>query len=80
MVETALNRDSEDQVPGFFSIQETKEYLVGTTGAKVTADSSISVIVQYCNKLPKDKYGDHVSILLFSSTYIYTCKTALPFS
>uniref|UniRef100_A0ACD5XC55 Uncharacterized protein n=1 Tax=Avena sativa TaxID=4498 RepID=A0ACD5XC55_AVESA len=57
MVETALNRDSEDLLPDFLSTQERNEYLVGTTGAKVTADSSIGVIVQYCNKLPKDKYN-----------------------
>jgi endoribonuclease Dicer len=63
MVETALNRDSEDLLPGFFAVQETNEYIVGTTGAKVTAASSIAVVVEYCNKLPKNKYGDHISIL-----------------
>ncbi|CAM0884261.1 unnamed protein product [Alopecurus aequalis] len=57
MLETALNRDSEDPLPSFFSVQETNEYLVGTTGAKITADSSIGVINQYCDKLPKDKYN-----------------------
>jgi endoribonuclease Dicer len=60
MVETALSRDSEDLLPGFFPVEEKNEYLVGTTGAKVTAGSSISVIVQYCDKLPGDKYGDHI--------------------
>ena len=70
MLETALNRDSEEILPSFFSVQETNEYLVGTTGAKVTADSSIGVIIQYCDKLPKDKYGDRVSVLfLFVYTY-----------
>lgn len=56
MVETALNRDSEDLLPGFFPVEEKNEYHVGTTGAKVTAGSSISVIAQYCDKLPGDKY------------------------
>jgi endoribonuclease Dicer len=62
MDETALNRDSEDLLPGFFPDEEKNEYLVGTTGTKVTANSSVDVIVQYCNKLPKNKYGDHLSI------------------
>jgi endoribonuclease Dicer len=72
MVGTALNREPDDLLPAFFAVQETNEYLVGTTGAKATADSSIGVIIQYCNKLPKDKYGDHVSVLfLFVYTYLY---------
>lgn len=56
MVEIASNRESEDLLPGFFPIEEINEYHIGTTGAKVTADSSINVIYQYCDKLPKDKY------------------------
>ena len=68
MDETALNRDSDDLLPGFFPVEEKNEYIVGTTGAKVTADSSIDVITQYCNKLPKDKYGDQISNFL--STHI----------
>jgi endoribonuclease Dicer len=79
MVETALNRDSEDLLPGFFAVQETNEYIVGTTGAKVTAESSIGVIVHCCNKLSKDKYGDHISVFFFSSTHIYTCCCTICF-
>lgn len=60
MVEIASNRESEDLLPGFFPIEEINEYHIGTTGAKVTADSSINVIYQYCDKLPKDKYDDHI--------------------
>ncbi|KAM0868260.1 hypothetical protein ACQ4PT_041438 [Festuca glaucescens] len=56
MDETALNRESEDLLPGFFPVKDTNEYIVGTTGAKVTAASSIAVVVEYCNKLPKNKY------------------------
>lgn len=66
MVRTALNRDSEDLLPAFFPIGEINEYRVGTTGAKVTADSSVNVIVQYCDKLPKDKYDDHIFNLVSS--------------
>jgi endoribonuclease Dicer len=63
MDETALNRESKDLLPCFFPVNDTNEYIVGTTGAKVTAASSIAVVVEYCNKLPKNKYGDHISIL-----------------
>jgi hypothetical protein len=77
MVETALNRDSEDLLPGFFAVQETNEYIVGTTGAKVTAESSIGVIVHCCNKLSKDKYGDHISVFFFSSSIFI--PAAVPF-
>ncbi|XP_047049658.1 endoribonuclease Dicer homolog 3a-like [Lolium rigidum] len=56
MDETALNRESEDLLPRFFPVNDTNEYIVGTTGAKVTAASSIAIVVEYCNKIPKNKY------------------------
>ncbi|KAL6613967.1 hypothetical protein ACP70R_036237 [Stipagrostis hirtigluma subsp. patula] len=56
MVQIASNREPEDPHPSFFPNEEINEYVVGTTGAKITADSSISVLYQYCEKLPKDKY------------------------
>ncbi|XP_044974254.1 endoribonuclease Dicer homolog 3a-like [Hordeum vulgare subsp. vulgare] len=57
MYETALNRYSEDLLPGFFPIEEKNEYLVGTTGTKVTADSSIGVINKYCTTKRKELHG-----------------------
>ncbi|KAK1669062.1 hypothetical protein QYE76_057221 [Lolium multiflorum] len=81
MVETALNRDSEDLLPGFFAVQETNEYIVGTTGAKVTAESSIGVIVHCCNKLPKDKYiTTNPSFESMDHGDGFVCKLTLPFS
>jgi hypothetical protein len=47
----------------FFSAEEINEYHISTTGAKITTDSSINVLYQYCVKLSKDKYGDYILIL-----------------
>ncbi|KAM0863296.1 hypothetical protein ACQ4PT_044679 [Festuca glaucescens] len=57
MDETALNRESEDLLPGFFPVKDTNEYIVGTTGAKVTAASSIVVVVEYCTTKRKELHG-----------------------
>lgn len=65
MTEIASNREPEDSPPTFFPTEEINEYCISTTGAKVTTDSSISVLNQYCDKLPKDKYGGYISILFF---------------
>lgn len=35
--------------------EEIDVYCVKTTGATVTAESSINLIYKYCEKLPKDK-------------------------
>ncbi|VAH67440.1 unnamed protein product [Triticum turgidum subsp. durum] len=81
MVETALNRDSEDLLPGFFPVEEKNEYLVGTTGAKVTAGSSVSVIVQYCDKLPGDKYDTTKPLFEFTNHGDgFVCTLTLPSS
>ncbi|XP_006645199.1 endoribonuclease Dicer homolog 3a isoform X3 [Oryza brachyantha] len=55
MVEIDSSRESEYLLPGFVHNEEINEYSVGTTGAKVTADSSISIVYRYCQELPKDK-------------------------
>ncbi|XBI21034.1 hypothetical protein VPH35_062214 [Triticum aestivum] len=81
MIETALNRDSEDLLPGFFPVEEKNEYLVGTTGAKVTAGSSISVIVQYCDKLLGDKYDTTKPLFEFTNHGDgFVCTLMLPSS
>ncbi|KAJ1286734.1 hypothetical protein BS78_03G374900 [Paspalum vaginatum] len=56
MAEIASNREPEDSHPSFYPTEEIIEYHISTTGAKITTDSSISVLYQYCDKLPKDKY------------------------
>jgi hypothetical protein len=65
MAEIASNREPEDSHPNFFPTEELNEYHISTTGAKITTDSSIGVLNQYCDKLPKDKYGDYISFLSF---------------
>ena len=76
MAEIASNREPEDSHPSFFPTEEINEYHISTTGAKITTDSSISVLYQYCDKLPKDKYGDYISILLFYMA-IHSKKSAI---
>lgn len=70
MAAIASNREPEDSHSDFFPTEEMNEYHISTTGAKITTDSSISVLYQYCDKLPKDKYGDY--ILVFFFYYYYT--------
>lgn len=65
MAEIASNRDPEDSHPNFFPTEEINEYHISTTGAKITTDSSISVLNQYCDKLPKYKYVDYITFLYF---------------
>nr|XP_018675049.1 PREDICTED: endoribonuclease Dicer homolog 3a-like isoform X2 [Musa acuminata subsp. malaccensis] len=55
-VDIALNRD-QDSLVSIVSINEDLgAYYVDSTGASVTADSSVSLINTYCQNLPRDKY------------------------
>lgn len=56
MMDTALNRDPDTFISRMFSDEEIDEYIVESSGATITADSSISLIYRYCEKLPRDKY------------------------
>ncbi|KAJ8750873.1 hypothetical protein K2173_016054 [Erythroxylum novogranatense] len=56
MTEMAVNRDPNLWTPKVCSNEETKSYVVDLTGASITADSSVSLIYQYCEKLPGDRY------------------------
>jgi endoribonuclease Dicer len=69
MVKIASSRESGNLSPGFVPNEEINEYHVGTTGAKVTADSSISIVYRYCEKLPQDKYVDLIFSCLFLHDY-----------
>lgn len=55
MMDIAINRDVVSLVQKL-SNNETETFHVKLTGATVTADSSVSLIYRYCDKLPKDKY------------------------
>ncbi|XP_039850430.1 endoribonuclease Dicer homolog 3a-like isoform X2 [Panicum virgatum] len=81
MAEIASNREPEDSHPSFFPTEEINEYHISTTGAKITTDSSISVLYQYCDKLPKDKY--YTPRPTFQFTHYgdgYECTVTLPSS
>lgn len=56
MIDITIKRDPDAGNLKMWTFQETDGYLVDATGASVTADSSISLIQQYCQKLPSDKY------------------------
>lgn len=56
MTDTALNRDLDACISRVCYVDETNAYLVESTGASITADSSVSLIHRYCAKLPGDKY------------------------
>lgn len=55
MTQTAMNRDTDDCLVNICITNEKLEYVVESTGASVTADSSVSHIQRYCEKLPGDK-------------------------
>lgn len=55
-MDRAKNGDPNTCVTKPSNFKETETYYVESTGASVTADSSISLIHQYCAKLPRDKY------------------------
>lgn len=56
MTDTTLHRDPDAysfKLPGD---EETYDYYIDSTGARVTVDSSVSLIYKYCERLPRDKY------------------------
>ncbi|KAM7276585.1 hypothetical protein ACFE04_018451 [Oxalis oulophora] len=60
MIETAIDRNPDDKyyLPKAPIIEEPHIYSVKATGASITAGSSISLLNEYCQKLPADKYAD----------------------
>uniref|UniRef100_A0A0E0JSJ4 Uncharacterized protein n=1 Tax=Oryza punctata TaxID=4537 RepID=A0A0E0JSJ4_ORYPU len=79
MVKIASSRESENLLPGFVPNEEINEYHVGTTGAKVTADSSISIVYRYCEKLPQDKcYSPKPTFEFTHHDGGYVCTLTLP--
>ncbi|XP_059641179.1 endoribonuclease Dicer homolog 3 [Cornus florida] len=79
MTDTAINRDPDAYILKSCNIEKTDSYYVDATGASVTADSSVSVIRQYCQKLPGDKYfNKKPSFQFLLSGELYQCKLTLP--
>ena len=56
MITTALNRDPDAWNSKVTFNEKIESYHVESTGATLTADSSISLIYKYCGKLPRDEY------------------------
>lgn len=54
MTASTLNRDLDSCVSKICRIEEPNTYSVGSTGASVTADSSVNLVYKFCKKLPKD--------------------------
>ncbi|PNY04416.1 endoribonuclease dicer 3a-like protein, partial [Trifolium pratense] len=63
-----------------FTVRKTEAYHVDSTGASVNLDSSVTLINQYCEKLPRDKYSSGKPN--FESVPVegggYECKLTLP--
>lgn len=57
MIDTATNRDPNTCVLKKCTSEVNSAYFVDATGASITADSSVSLIHRYCERLPSDKYG-----------------------
>ncbi|CAN0863618.1 Endoribonuclease Dicer homolog 3a [Linum grandiflorum] len=79
MMDTASNRDPEFWSAKACSQTELKAYVVEKTGALVTADSSISLLNKYCEKLPGD--GNHTPRPTFEYELVgkaYQCNIKLP--
>lgn len=58
MADTTVSRDPDSCVLKACTLGTMNAYVVDITGASVTADSSVSLIHRYCEKLPSDKYGN----------------------
>lgn len=56
VTDTAVSRDPNAWTLKAYTCGKTDTYVVPATGASVTADSSVSLIYRYCEKLPGDKY------------------------
>ncbi|KAK8543151.1 hypothetical protein V6N13_136315 [Hibiscus sabdariffa] len=79
MTNAAINRDPDLCLLENPTFKETNVYIVDTTRASVTADSAVSLIHQYCEKLPGDKYYmPKPSFKLTCSGGLYECELRLP--
>lgn len=79
MMDAALNRDPHALISKPSSNEEIDSYHVESTGATVTADSSVGLVYKYCEKLPRDKYDMSFSITmvttfkLFFFSFFWSC-------
>ncbi|XP_008793257.2 endoribonuclease Dicer homolog 3a-like [Phoenix dactylifera] len=79
MLDTALNRDPHALISKLSSDEEIDAYYVESTGARITADSSVSLVYKYCEKLPRDKYFTPKPVFEFTLYGgSYQCTLTLP--
>lgn len=53
-----------------FSFSEERQYIVESSGASASAGYSISLLHQYCSKLPHDEYVlQHLIVPMFQNHY-----------
>ncbi|KAL5559568.1 hypothetical protein UlMin_035779 [Ulmus minor] len=79
MIDTTTSRDPDSFVPKACTSEVSNTYFVEVTGASVTADSSVSLINQYCQQLPKDKYFNPKPIFrIVDVGGSYECTITLP--
>ncbi|KAK6912886.1 PAZ domain [Dillenia turbinata] len=79
MTATILNRDPDTCILRASNFGATCAYVVDSTGASVTADSSVSLIARYCEKLPGDRFFTPEPKFEFSSfSGLHQCKLTLP--
>ncbi|KAL9677647.1 hypothetical protein QQ045_005880 [Rhodiola kirilowii] len=79
MTDTSAKRDSNKSTPKACSGDDKDVYTVQLTGASVSVGSSISLLHQYCGKLPGDKYfTPKPTYQLSTAEGMYQCKLILP--
>ncbi|KAH9653049.1 Endoribonuclease Dicer [Citrus sinensis] len=79
VTDTALSRDPEACFLKACTYVKTKSYIVESTGASVTTDSSVNLIHRYCEMLPSDKYYTPKPIFKYKSAEeAYECELTLP--
>ncbi|CAI9755614.1 unnamed protein product [Fraxinus pennsylvanica] len=79
MTDKAITRDTDGSFTKASATKEVPAYLVEVTGASVAANSSISLVHRYCDKLPREN-----NVVLkptfecFQEGSFYRCKLVLP--
>ncbi|OMO86445.1 hypothetical protein COLO4_21161 [Corchorus olitorius] len=79
MITSTINRDTDPCLLKGCTLEESQVYTVDATGASVTADSAVSLLHQYCGKLPADKNCIPKPKFNFTSSGgLYECQLTLP--
>ncbi|XP_057810425.1 endoribonuclease Dicer homolog 3a-like [Salvia miltiorrhiza] len=79
MIHTAVNRDPGDSPVKACNTNKVVSYVVESSGASVTSDSSISLLHRYCQNLPLDKsFSPKPNFEISTEGNLYRCKMTLP--